>query len=281
MLENATEFIIKILMETDEVQSFPKDFVEASANWIRSWFLADDVKTEQKLIDPNRTYDNKMGIIEMKIEALQAQNSNFLASLEEKIKAFEIEKQKIQPTATTLRNVVQNSTIHAGGDVHIGDSIQHRTIIGGDQIGGNKIEKQVNQGENANFVEKIEGNDNLIGNNNQQAKTIINNYYAEQKNNSKHNELSPTTEIIPNSKEGLKILLREHRIEELLKRLLEHIKISKSDSIYENDILLLTSRWNKLIKSEMNEIISQTDANLERNKIIHSLSLIIERLQGF
>ncbi len=55
LLETALDYIFSIITENEAVKKFPIDFVTASAQWIRSWFLIDDPKTAAKLAEPTRS----------------------------------------------------------------------------------------------------------------------------------------------------------------------------------------------------------------------------------
>jgi hypothetical protein len=113
ILQTALEFIAGVLIENEEIKKFPKDFVNASALWVRSWFLKDDPKTAEKLADPSRSADNKKGLLEPKLEAL-LENEQFVKELEQHLKTFAEHK-------STQKNVVVDADIEALGDVHIGD----------------------------------------------------------------------------------------------------------------------------------------------------------------
>jgi len=130
LLTKATEYILSILTEDETVKNFPKEFVAESAKWVRSWFLKDDPKTEPKLQDPNRSPENKKGVIEAKLEDM-LKNSQFKAALEQQLAIFEQQK-------TRLKNVVDKSDIDVKGNVHIGDK--------GSSSGDNYDEKNVVKG---------------------------------------------------------------------------------------------------------------------------------------
>jgi len=131
LIEKAAEYILNILTEDETVKNFPKEFVAASAKWIRSWFLKDDPKTEAKIIDANRSPENKKGVIEAKLEdALE--NPAFKAALEQQLAAFEHQKSSLK------KNVVDKANIDVKGNVHIGDK--------GTSSGDNYDEKNVLKG---------------------------------------------------------------------------------------------------------------------------------------
>ena len=130
LITKATEYILSILTEDETVKNFPKEFVAASAQWVRSWFLKDDPKTEPKLQDPDRSPENKKAVIEIKLEDM-LENPQFKAALEQQLAAFEQQK-------TRLKNVVDKADIDVKGNVHIGDK--------GSSSGDNFDEKNVIKG---------------------------------------------------------------------------------------------------------------------------------------
>lgn len=54
-IEKAIEYILGVLTENEEVKKFPQDFVTASAQWVRSWFLKDDLMSSLILEDKNQS----------------------------------------------------------------------------------------------------------------------------------------------------------------------------------------------------------------------------------
>lgn len=81
--------------------------------WVRSWFLIDDPKTEAKLADPARSAESKKTIIETKLEELQ-DNPKFVQELGEQLAAYAQHK-------TRSKNIVDGGNIEAKTGVHIGD----------------------------------------------------------------------------------------------------------------------------------------------------------------
>ena len=130
LITKATEYILSMLTEDETVKHFPKEFVAASAQWIRSWFLKDDPKTEPKLQDPDRSPESKKAVIEIKLEDM-LENPQFKAALEQQLAAFEQQRAR-------LKNVVSDADIDVKGHVRIGDK--------GTSSGDNYDEKNVVKG---------------------------------------------------------------------------------------------------------------------------------------
>jgi hypothetical protein len=114
LIETATAYILGIITENEEVKKFPKDFVSASMNWIRSWFLEDDPKAVAKLNDVSKSDDYKKAVIEAKLEDLEG-NEAFQKELAEKLQAYSQHK-------ITRKNVLEDADIEAVGSVWIGDN---------------------------------------------------------------------------------------------------------------------------------------------------------------
>ena len=113
LLATATKYILDLLTDNEELKKFPKEFIDASVTWVKSWFLIpEDPKTNAKLEDPNKPVEVKKDIIQDKLEAL-TDNAQFQKELKELLAAFE--------QFTRLKNVVQDADIDVKGSVHIGD----------------------------------------------------------------------------------------------------------------------------------------------------------------
>ncbi len=114
MLESATKYILDLLTQNEELQKFPKEFVNEAVIWVKSWFLKpEDPKTTAKLEDPNKSIEVKKDIIQDKLEELQS-NTQFQQELRERLAAFEQHRSRI-------KNVLSDADIDAEGHVHIGD----------------------------------------------------------------------------------------------------------------------------------------------------------------
>jgi len=44
LLETATAYLLDLLVKNEEVKKFPQAFITASTQWVRSWFLTDEIK---------------------------------------------------------------------------------------------------------------------------------------------------------------------------------------------------------------------------------------------
>jgi hypothetical protein len=113
LLSKAVEFVVGIVSENEEVKKFPRDFVAASMQWIRSWFLTDDPVTE-KVLTSDKPEAAKKAVAEAKVEDL-LQNPTFKKELEALLLQYEAQR-------AILKNVVSQSNIEVAGYVHIGDT---------------------------------------------------------------------------------------------------------------------------------------------------------------
>ena len=81
LIETATQYILDLLTGNEELKKFPKEFIDASVTWVKSWFLVpDDPKTNAKLEDPYKSMEVKRDIIEDKLADLQ-DNAQFIQEL--------------------------------------------------------------------------------------------------------------------------------------------------------------------------------------------------------
>ena len=159
MLEVATKYVLDLLTENEELKKFPKEFVDESVKWVKSWFLTpEDPKTNAKLEDPNKSIHVKKDIIEDKLDDLK-ENPQFIKELTERLAAFDQQKKR-------LKNVVSDADIDVKGSVHIGDK--------GTSSGDNYDEKNVVKGSTIKAGGHFRlGDDVVSGNQNVQ---IVHNY---------------------------------------------------------------------------------------------------------
>lgn len=253
LLETALDYIFGIITENEAVKKFPKDFVTASAQWIRSWFLIDDPKTAAKLADPQRSAESKKTIIEGKLEDLQ-ENPVFVQELEERLATFEQHK-------SSLKNAIKDADIDAKGNVHIGDK--------GSSSGDHYDEKNVIKGGTIKAGGDFRlGDDVVTGNEHVQ---IFHNYYGGSKG--KGTPGSPDEGI----KSELKALLAKEKTEEVIERLLDLSE--SSDKELNNNVLLQSARYTRINNQEMKGVISNAEAGIERNKINDALARLIDALE--
>lgn len=250
ILQKALDYIVNIVTKNEEVQQFPKDFVTTSMQWIRTWFLIDDPKTEAKLQDPNRSQESKKTLIEMKLEDLQ-ENPQFMQELEAKIASLEQQKKRV-------KNKVEDSHIEANGNVQIGDK--------GNVSTDTYDEKNTLKGSTLKASGDVQVGDAI-----QQGQTIINNnyYQATSANNAK-----PAASTI---KTSLKQLLTKGKTTEVINRLLDLTEQEDGD-VY-NTVLLLSAQLNRLQTKEQQHIIDYSAANIERNRITVALMGMIDELE--
>ncbi len=115
MIATATQYILDLLTENEELKKFPKEFTDEAVKWVKSWFLKpdDDPRSNAKLEDPNKPMEVKKDIIQDKLEDLK-DNAQFQQELAERLAAFAQQRARI-------KNVVADAHIEAKGDIHIGD----------------------------------------------------------------------------------------------------------------------------------------------------------------
>jgi hypothetical protein len=112
MLDAAKKYVLDFILENEEVKKFPKDFVTATMQWIRGWFLKDDPISTAIVTAPGNEAAKKI-IIEQKLPGL-LENEQFKKEMAEKLADFKTQE-------TTMKNVITGSTITVGGNFRLGD----------------------------------------------------------------------------------------------------------------------------------------------------------------
>ena len=120
LIEKASSFILSSLLKNEEFQKFPQDFITESVKWVRSWFLVDDPRTEEKL-NSDKSADYKKAVVETKLESLM-ENPQFKQELEALFAAYERHAAAIPiPSMSQKKNTVEGSNLSAGGNIRVGD----------------------------------------------------------------------------------------------------------------------------------------------------------------
>jgi hypothetical protein len=248
IIEIAVEYIISILLEDKTVKTFPKEFVDESVKWAKSWLLtSDDSIINAKLEDPNRSIDVKKYIIQGKLEGLN-NNPQFAKELTERLASFEQQRER-------LKNVVTDADIDVKGVVYIGYK--------GGSLGDNYDEKNIIKGSMIKAGGGFRLGDDVISG--IQNVHIVHNYFGDGKGHQ-----------YADVKSELKTLLRKEKTDEVIERLLDHTESNDNDA--HNTVLLLSARLNRINSQEHKGIISNGEAGIERNKINAALASLIEDL---
>ena len=252
LITKATEYILSILTEDETVKHFPKEFVAESAKWVRSRFLKDDPRTEPKLQDPDRSPESKKAVIEIKLEDM-LENPQFKAALEQQLAAFEQQK-------TRLKNVVDKSDIDVKGNVHIGDK--------GSASGDNYDEKNIIKGSTIKA-----GGDFRLGDDIVQASGNVHFgdiHYHGGTAAAGRNTAAPEPSAIV---KALRSLIAAGRTGEVFPKLLDHAETHAPRLL--DEVSQLSARWETLKRKERNGILSNSEANVERNQVINALLELI------
>jgi hypothetical protein len=112
LIEKATAYVLGALLQNEEFKKFPQDFISASVEWVRSWFLKDDPKTEAKL-SSDKSIDYKHGVVETKLEDL-LENPQFQQELESKLAEYERHAAAVQHISNRTASI-ENSQVNTGG----------------------------------------------------------------------------------------------------------------------------------------------------------------------
>ena len=179
-IENTNNFILGILSKDANTFCCPPLFVADIDSWLQQNLFKNQQNTFAKLLDTSRSKDSKMAILDTLLEPL-LEDFTFVNALNSYFNQFENYKKNIsqnidnQIVNSKIENAIIGSNVQAGGNIQIGNSTNHIATIHGNQVLGNHIEKQINLAENATYVEKIEGNNNVIGIGLQQGSTYFEN----------------------------------------------------------------------------------------------------------
>lgn len=253
MLETATKYILDLLTENEELKKFPKEFVNESVKWVKSWFLKpEDPKNTAKLEDPNKSIEVKKDIIQDKLDDLK-DNPQFTKELTERLAAFEQQRAR-------LKNVVTDADIDIKGSAHIGDK--------GSSSGDNYDEKNVIKGGTIKAGGDFRLGDDVVSGN--QHVQIVHNYFGTGKGQEK---IPPQYKDV---KSELKTLLRKEKTDDVVEHLLDLTESHDKD--LNNTVLLISARFNRINSQEHNGIISNGEAGIERNKINAALASLIDEL---
>lgn len=176
------------------------------------------------------------------------ENANLKAQVERSLKST-------GTTITNQKNTLNNSTIHAGGNVQIGDT-DSSTHIG----------SQVNHNEDIGSQYNISGNNGSI-----HIGDIIN--IQQVVASAPAQPVSPS--IRSANMEQIQNLLSQSRIKEAIE---EMLRWSKGESTQlHNQVILLAGRWNRLQNQRMMGIISYQQGSIEENRIVADLLSVIEK----
>jgi hypothetical protein len=112
LIEKATAYVLGALLQNEEFKKIPQDFISASVEWVRSWFLKDDPKTEAKL-SSDKSIDYKHGVVESKLEDL-LENPQFQQELESQLAEYERHAAAVQHISNRTASI-ENSQVNTGG----------------------------------------------------------------------------------------------------------------------------------------------------------------------
>lgn len=242
LLEKAIDYVIDMVTENEEVKQFPKDFVTASAQWIRTWFLVDDAVTSSVLQNPELPEAVKKPVVEAKLNTLK-DKPEFVEELKAQLARYEEQKANIQ-------NLNENSGVQAGRD-----NIENNQ--------NSAIGSSISAGRDVRFGDE---NNNISGNNIQ-----INNNYFGNKPNEPENSKTPTALA-----QEVTNFLRRGQTTEAIGCLLEGTE--KSNRYIYEDALLLSARNARLAMQERRGVVSSSDANTERNRINAAIGNLLDEL---
>jgi hypothetical protein len=253
MLETATKYVLDLLTENEELKKFPKEFVDESVKWVKSWFLKpEDPKTNAKLEDPNKSVEVKKDIIQDKLDDLK-DNAQFQKELAAQLATF-------QQQRTRLKSVVSDSYIDVQGNVHIGDK--------GTSSGDNYDEKNIVKGSTIKAGGDFRlGDDVISGNQNVQ---IVHNYFGNQKGSEK------TPPQYQSLKMQIETLIAEGKTEKAIETFLDTPNLEDNTR---TSLLLQSGRINNLNRQLNNGVLANEEAKVERARINAAVLALVKELK--
>lgn len=251
IFETATKYILDILAKNDRANKFGKDFLDASVEWVESWFLKPGAGVTTTILkDDNMPETVKKPIVEAHLKVLEGDTA-FMESLKKMLESYEK-----QPGVSI--NMIDDATIDVKGNfsqTHMGDGSNHSA----DEI--NTIKKS-----------KITvGGDFVQGSHVTQGHTVVQNNYFEWAAKPGTNAPHP---IAPQKAE-LKALIASGKTDKAIERLLDLSESTDSDT--HNMALQLSGRLSQLDRKENMGTIGHSDAKIERNQISVA---VIEAIDG-
>lgn len=255
MIDAARKYLLDLILENEEVKKFPKDFVTASMQWIRSWFLIDD-PTAEILLDLTGAEAAKTKLVEAKLPQL-LENQAFVQELERKMAEFAVQRERIS-------NVVDHSNIEVGGNVRIGNRGVPPT---GAQYDQENVVRNSTIKAGGNFTL---GNDNVQASGNVHIGDVhFHGTSAPQRKPEGQNATSPLVKT-------MRDLIASGRTDEVFPKLLDYTEEFTPHLI--SDSIQLSGRWESLKRQERVGVLSHSEANLERNKVNNALLDLMKNL---
>ena len=252
LIEKAKAYLLDLVLENEEVQKFPRDFLTASMQWVRSWFLVDDPVTEAVLNLPGNA-EAKTKVVEAKLPKL-LEDPKFVQELEGQLAQYEQQRAK-------LKNVVgENAEMDAGGHVRIGDEGIPALDEGYDEK--NVVKGKIKAGGNFTLGDtsyQVGGNF-----------SVVNNYFQ----NPSAGQPVPTS-AIRGLQDELRSLVSKGRTGVAVAKLAD---LKGQPKHFHDTALLLSGRWEQLKRQEMMAVISYSQASLERAQINHGVLGLIGEL---
>lgn len=256
LIASASAYVLDLLMENEEVKKFPQDFITASMQWVRTWFLVDDDPVTKTILEAkDQAAPVKKAILEAKLKTL-LDNPTFAEELKGQLVKYEQQRAKI-------KNVLgENAEIDATGNVRIGDQGAAVQDEGYDEK--NVVKGKIKSGGNVTIGDtsfQVEGNVNKV----------VNNYYG---------AASAPGEIVPPEatkalKDELRKFIADGRSDKAIERLAD---LNNEDEDFNNQAFALSGRWSQLKRQENMGIIDSGSAGVERAKINHALLNLIGEL---
>jgi hypothetical protein len=256
MHEAAKTFLVDLLLQNEEVKKFPQDFLKTAMNWTRLWLAAEDDVLTKAVIDSPGNEPLKTALIEQKLPGL-LQNEAFTQQLQNMLAQYSMQKARV-------KNIVDNSTVDVQGNVKIGDKNalsddaydQKNTVKGSSVKAGGDVhigDEIMHAGGNIHFGDI--------------------HYHAPVSTGRTDTPTPPASAPVA---KDLRTLIAAARTGEAITKLMQYSEQHAPE--LENDVLLISTRWESLKRRERMGVLSYSEVNLERNQINNALLGLISEL---
>jgi len=238
------------LLKMSSIQEIGNDLSEAADYSIRElWqkvspLFIEEVKAEVDAggdIQSAEIQDSLKSSVETKVRRKLAGDAALAKSLQDIIEEHRANNINNEYSISHSKNSVVGSSISAGGDVKIGDENNVTTTNIGQNFNNENNKGQIHIGDIIHIQQILEADDRVPGKNNSAPASISN----------------------------IQNLVTQNRIKKAIEELL---KITKhKDSRTHNQSIQLAGRWNRTRQSEMQGVLSNREAGIEKNRILAAL----------
>ena len=114
LLTKAAGYVLTILAKNEEVQKFPKEFIDESVKWVKSWFLKPEEPTTTAILeDKTKPEAVKKVLVETQLQTLSS-NPEFMTQLQSMLEQYAMHRSSL--------NLMEDVEIKVKKDFHQGST---------------------------------------------------------------------------------------------------------------------------------------------------------------